>query len=153
MSSKEFRRRKIARQVMKSTWSMFRRCLLSFSTCLRICWKIVRFLTPVHHTKARGTSFGNRQKVLSRLSLYNASDIVLSFLREPSNAYDSNAVAILASVQGKGSVIAGYLSRELAAEIAPFLDSGGSAVVLFNTITGFELNGNYLGLNFSFILF
>lgn len=152
MSLREVQRRKIARQVMKSSWALFRRCLLSFGTCLRICWKTVRFLTPVHHSKARGTSFGNRQQVLRRLLSYDASDITLSFMREPDNIYDTNAVKILASVKYRGSAVVGYLSSDLAAKLAPLLDSGFTIVAILEKVTGKDNVDCCLGLNFRYII-
>lgn len=64
-------------------------------------------------TKTAGVTHGNRQKLLARLSR--------TLNRESGNAYDSNAVQIVAAVRGKGSAVMGYLNRQLAAAIAPLV--------------------------------
>ena len=54
---------------------------------------------------------------------------------EPDNAYDHNAVAVIASVKGKGSFRIGYLARELAANISELLRAG-VAVLTSGCVTG-----------------
>lgn len=152
MSDKERRRRKMARTVMFAAWKTFRRCLLSFGTCLRVSWKTVRCRLQVYHSKARGTSFGNRQEILHRLSRYDTRDIRLSFQREPENAMDPNAILIVATVRGRGSAPIGYIAQEMAAWLAPLMDEGHEVLVMLGGVTGTGRDGGHLGLNFEYII-
>ena len=63
-------------------------------------------------TKVAGVSFNNRQAVLARLS----AGETIQLRREPNNPYDANAIRV---ERLNGQQI-GYLSRHMAAELAPF---------------------------------
>lgn len=152
MSEKEFKRRKIAKAVLCKAWRTFKSCMLSWRTCLRICWRTVRFMLPIRHSKARGTTFGNRQDVLRRLNRYSPSDIGLYFEREPNNEFDTNAIKIVAVVRNHGSAIVGYVSKDLASGLAPMLDEGHEAAIFLNGITGSDVGGFKFGLNFDFVI-
>ena len=79
-------------------------------------------------TKAVGVTKGNRQETIERLS----SGDMLELEREPDNPYDENAIKVLDLDDDIG-----YLSRELAAEIAPIMDSYNQMVTAEVTnITG-----------------
>lgn len=152
MSEKEFKRRKIARAVMHNAWTMFKGCMLSWRTCLRVCWRTVRFIAPLRFSKLRGVTFGNFQEILRRLSGYRASDIRLTFQREPDNPYDPNAILVVATVRNKGMAGVGYLSREISSWLAPQLDSGREVVVMLDCITGVKREGGFLGMNLEYVL-
>lgn len=108
-------------------------------------WITVKLRTI--HTKAAGVTFGRRQGLLDRLSRYNSEDITIELQRENGNAYDPNAVQIIAAVKGKGSAVMGYIGRELAKVIAPLLDKGKEIKADFEAITGgHDYKLNY-GLN------
>lgn len=101
----------------------------------------------VIRTKTAGVTYGKRQGLLDRLNRYSAEDITISLRRENGNAYDPNAVQIVAGVRGKGSAVMGYVGRELAKVIAPLLDAGKAVKASFEAITGgHEFRLNY-GLN------
>lgn len=152
MTAKENQRRKIARAVMFEAWRTYRRCLLSFGTCLRICWRTVRCQLTIYHSKVRGTTFGKRQEVIRRLSAYATSDIRLSLQRDQENTYHPNAIRVVATVRNKGSMLIGYIGRELADSLAPILDDGGVVVAMLNSITGLDRMEGYLGLNYDFVI-
>ena len=63
-----------------------------------------------------GESFENRQLDLDRLVLGDA----VYLIREPSNPYDSNAVAVV----NRERRVLGYLKREVSLWFAPILDKG-----------------------------
>lgn len=153
MSEKEVKRRKVISAVCKEAWKLKKRTVLfsySIGTALRLSWNTVRSYLRFIHTKVRGASFGNRQKLLERLRRYNYQDVILTFVREPDNPIDSCAIQVWASVKNKGSGCIGYLTRDLAYKVAPFLDVNRTAVVLLEGITG---GGNsYYGCNFKFII-
>jgi len=98
-------------------------------------------------TKAAGVTFGKRQGLLQRLSLYRSEDITISLQREHSNTYDRNAVQIIAAVRGKGSAVMGYINRTLAEAIAPLMDAGKAVKAALDGITGGHEYGLNYGLN------
>lgn len=154
MSVQEKRRRSLASCVFREAWKYFKRSKINFSTALTLAWKTVRGLQRIVFTKARGVTKDNedginRQRIISRLAAYSESEISLEFKREPLNRFDSAAISIIASVLGKkGSACLGYLSKELAREVAPLLDEGNIAIVFFLGVTGAEIRG----LNFAFAM-
>lgn len=108
-------------------------------------WITVKLRTI--HTKAAGVTFGRRQALIERLSRYSSEEITIQLQRESGNAYDRNAVQIIAAVKGKGSAVMGYINRELAAAIAPLLDKGKQVKAAFEAITGGHEYGLNYGLN------
>ena len=152
MSDKEAKRRKIIKQVMRKAWVTFRRCMLTWSTCLRIAWKTVRCLLTVYHSKVKGTTFNNRQRLLRRLSLYPINKITLRIERELGNLFDPNAIRIIAKVKGKGEADIGYISKELALDLAPIIDLGNTILIMIDSITGSNRSGGFLGVNFNYIV-
>lgn len=82
------------------------------------------------HTKVAGVTYEGRQQYVKRLLVGEK----LRLLREPSNTYDRNAVAVLDT---HGNTI-GYLSREIAAKMAPRIDAGESFDVAVTAVTGAE---------------
>lgn len=152
MSQKELIRRKIAREVMRSAWIMFKNHLISWRTCLRITWKTVRFKADFIYTKVRGTTFGDRQDTLRKLSLFEPKNIELKLLRQADNPYDHNAVLVVASIQGVEEKDVGYLSKEISSWLSPIMDQGGGVVVLFSEVTGVKREEGFLGMNLKFVL-
>lgn len=94
-------------------------------------------------TKAAGVTHGNRQTLIERLTRYAPEEITVTLQREKNNAYDKNAVQIVAAVRGKGSAVIGYINRELAAALAPLLDKGVQIASRFKEITGGGFGYNY----------
>ena len=64
-------------------------------------WVLIKL--PLVETKVAGVTFGRRQEAIEHLSRYSAEEIHIVLKRERNNAYDRNAVAVIASVSGKGS--------------------------------------------------
>ena len=118
---------------------------LSRSAAMIRAWITVKLRTI--STKAAGVTFGKRQALIERLSRYSSEDITIKLERENGNAYDRNAVQIVAAVKGKGSAVMGYINRELAAAIAPLLDKGKQVKAAFEAITGGHEYGLNYGLN------
>ena len=154
MSQREATRRKMARTVfLKAWWFLKRINLISFSVALKLAWKTVRSMAHFNYSKVRGVSFGNRQALLKKLAGYAPDNIFLTFIREPGNPADSNAIQIVAQVRTKGQAVIGYLAKDIAALIAPILDSGKEiAVVQFCGISGTTGNNGNLGCNFCYTL-
>lgn len=114
------------------------------STAFKKAWQLVKSETI--NTKVAGVSFGNRQKVLERLTHYEADNISISLEREASNQFDKNAVAVKVSVKDKGSYIIGYLDRRLASIIAPLIDYGKNIIAKFQEIRGKYQNYHNYGM-------
>ncbi|MFC1891172.1 UvrD-helicase domain-containing protein [Thermodesulfobacteriota bacterium] len=85
------------------------------------------------HTKIAGVTYDNRQQVCKRL--FNDAKLVLE--REPTNAYDTNAVAVLFEGQQ-----CGYIPREIAATLTEYFKAG----VLLEAVVTWLAND---GLNIS----
>lgn len=85
-------------------------------------------------TKVSGVTYGKRQQAIEHLTHYLPEDIRISLYRDRTNAYDSNAVAVIATVRNKGAYTMGYLPKALAAFIAPLIDSGKMIASRFREI-------------------
>lgn len=118
---------------------------ISRSAAMIRAWITVKLRTIT--TKTAGVTYGRRQGLLDRLNRYSPDDIMITLQRENGNAYDPNAVQIVAAVRGKGSAVMGYIGRELAKVIAPLLDKGKAVKADFAGITGGHEYGLNYGLN------
>ena len=83
-------------------------------------------------TKVRGISHRNgdgtrRQKIVRQCRCGQQ----LRLIREPDNRYDQNAIAVYV-----GHSQLGYVSRDLASDLAPIIDDGGSAAAEVLQVTG-----------------
>lgn len=85
---------------------------------------------PRFYTKLRGVSFDDRQERIAQLREGDA----LSLLREPNNPADGNAIACFTENGDK----LGYLSRPMAAQLAPLMDLGAVYRAEVSQITGEE---------------
>lgn len=97
-------------------------------------WVLVKL--PLVETKVVGVTFGRRQEAIEHLSRYSAEDIHIVLKRDRDNAYDRNAVAVIAVVSGKGSYLIGYLPRALAVFVAPLMDAGKEICSRYKEIRG-----------------
>ncbi len=154
MSSKEYKRRSIASAVMKEAWIIKRKTILyvyNIGTALKLAWMTIRCRIKYYYSKVRGTSYSNHQQVLKKLLSLATTDVLLTFIREPDNVYDSNAIRINAFSNQLYCGSIGYLSKVLAAKIAPLIDEGHIAIVKYDGVTGADRAG-YLGCNFRFTI-
>ena len=83
---------------------------------------------PRFYTKLRGVSFDDRQERIAELT----AGASLALLREPNNPADGNAIACLTESGDK----IGYLSRQIAAQLAPLMDLGATYHAEVSQITG-----------------
>ena len=101
--------------------------------------------------KAVGVTIGSRQEALKRLAQYGRERIRVHLVHEGNNPVDSNAVAVVVAVAGKGAYKAGYLPKEGASLLARVLDKlGGKLDATLEAVTGG--GGRIFGLNFSYTL-
>lgn len=109
------------------------------------------------HSKIRGVTQQNddgisRQKIIKK---YVESDTLLMLERERSNRYDPNAIAVHALIDDDNfdsDDTIGYLSKELAEELAPVLDSGGDISCYATEVTG-GTGGDSLGVNIELMVY
>jgi single-stranded-DNA-specific exonuclease len=94
-------------------------------------------------TKVVGVTFGGRQSVIRQMQA--GEPLILR--REHDNAYDRNAIR----VERANGVQVGYISKELAAELAKQIDSVGGAIsAKAQRIVGEEALGHNLGVRIAF---
>jgi len=87
-------------------------------------------MRTLHNVRVAGTTFDNRQEHLARLT----GNEPVRLVPEPTNIYDPNAIAVMIAV--KDDVLhCGYIPRELAKDIAKFLD-GESLDCSISAVTG-----------------
>lgn len=85
------------------------------------------------YIKVVGVTFEGRQLVLAEMSA--GAPILL--IPEPENQYDPNAIAVWTSGNPAALQI-GYVPRELAAVIAPFLEGESMVARVYEMTGGFE---------------
>jgi hypothetical protein len=112
------------------------------SQALKMAWEIMKHPLTLN---AVGVTFANRQTALQHLTRYPRHRITTYLVRDRSNQFDTNAIAIRVQVAGKGSYTVGYLPREWASVIAPLLDRGMTVPARFESVVGGRdtTNGKY----------
>ena len=98
-----------------------------------------------------GTTFTKRQNWLSwlkKLIRLDKSRVKVTLVRERDNSYDANAIKVLARDLKTGKVAnVGYIPRELAAHLAPYMDNTHKWVNIANwDIIGRNTRGCNLGM-------
>lgn len=94
------------------------------------------------NTKVVGVTFNGIQGILPKLH----RGMTLNLVREPKNQYDRNAIAVICGINKIG-----HLSSDLAARIAPLMDSGTHVEGKISEITG---GGSYsYGCNIEVYIF
>lgn len=89
--------------------------------------------TKILNTKVSGVTFEGRQALIAQLSTSDPCRIV----PEPTNAYDKNALAV--HVAHNGAVLhIGFVPREIAAQIAPYLEGEALMCEITEITGGFE---------------
>jgi ADP-ribosylglycohydrolase len=104
------------------------------SAAMLKAWALIKLAAV--DTRAAGVTHGKRQRALEHLERYPAGMVSVSLVRERENAFDKNAVAVVASVAGKGSYVVGYVPRMLAAFLAPLMDAGKGVQASYRAVTG-----------------
>lgn len=75
-------------------------------------------------TKVSGVTYNNRQRLIERLSSYRPELVSITLRQDKANHYDNQAVAVVASVKGKGSATIGYIPATTARTLSRLMDRG-----------------------------
>lgn len=93
-------------------------------------------MNRILNTRVSGVTFEGRQALIAQIDLSDPCRLE----PEPDNAYDKNAIAVKVAHNGAVWHI-GYIPKEIAAQIAPYLDGEALMCKLAEITGGFELNG------------
>lgn len=133
--------KEIRRKVMQIANRLVKRGQVR-ACAMETAWRLVK--AHALSTRVAGTSFDNRQNVLELMAKYNPADVSVKLVRDCSNAFDNNAVAVTAAIKGKVSAVIGYLPKAVAAVVAVLMDKG--IAVLSDTLSivgGYADRENY----------
>ena len=118
----------------------FRKAGYSRSTAFVLAWRLAKETAQIN---ARGTTCGNSQAVLEAAAKADKNKISVELRREPKNAHDANAVAVLLFI-GTAPHKIGYLPAAAASLIAPLIDAGQTIkAALKNIVGGWAQGINY----------
>jgi len=138
MSRKESSRRSMASSVLRRShqlWKMGIKICVSWSTLLKLCWRLLKKELETSVSIVRGVTFFNddgssRQMIIERLSRLPKGLYWLNLRREGDNTYDENAIRVDADRVDNMSAQLGYLPRELAQVLAPKINCGKEVVIV-----------------------
>jgi hypothetical protein len=91
--------------------------------------------TKPKYFKIAGVSFrrpGSKKTGLDIIDQYAGQGAKFQVQREPTNKYDENAVQVRQVFGNGGSVVLGYVPKNLAAEFSPLMDAGEEIPVSFS---------------------
>ena len=117
---------------------------LNRSEAFRRAWATVKAETV--ETKISGVTYGNRQTALEHLTKYDSELISVELERDSANEYDSNAIKVITTVQGKGSYCVGFVPKTLSATFAALIDAGKAVKATFKEVRGKYHNYHNFGL-------
>ena len=95
--------------------------------------------------RTTGTTFENRQEVLSYISQYDKGDLSVLLLRDKNNAYDKNAVGVVVYIRPvKKYAVIGYVPKGLSQDLAKVIDAGIEVKCdAFEVIGGYSYKEHY----------
>ena len=105
----------------------------TLSAAFRAAWRLAKSKAAV---KVAGVSKYNRQTALDHLRSYAAESVQITLQRESRNIYDSNAIAVLVSVNGSRTYKMGYIPAAAAAILSGVMDKVTEIRASLQAITG-----------------
>ena len=105
----------------------------TLSTAFRAAWRLAKSKAAV---KVAGVSKGNRQVAIDHLRSYAAECVQVTLQRERRNTYDSNAIAVLVSVNGSKAYKMGYVPAAVASILSGVIDKVTEIRASLQAITG-----------------
>lgn len=114
----------------------------SLSQAFKKAWKRVKSGMTI---RAAGTTFENRQEILSYISKYNHESLEVLLMRDKKNEYDKNAVGIVIYIKPiKRYAVIGYVPRGLSQDLAKVIDVGIEVKCsAFDVIGGYSYKEHY----------
>lgn len=103
------------------------------ANAMRTAWQLVK--RKALSVKVAGTSFGNRQNMLQQVTRM-PENAAACLVRDRKNAFDKNAVAVVAAVGEAAKAVIGYLPKAVACVVAVLLDNGLHVTVNRLCVTG-----------------
>lgn len=105
----------------------------TLSVAFRAAWRLAKSKAAV---KVAGVSKYNRQTAIDHLRSYAVESVQITLQRESRNAYDSNAIAVLISVNGSNAYKMGYIPAAVAALLSEVIDNITEIKASLQAITG-----------------
>ena len=105
----------------------------TLSAAFRAAWRLAKSKAAV---KVAGVSKYNRQTALDHLRRYAAECVQITLQRESRNTYDSNAIAVLVSVNGSRFYKMGYIPAAIASILSGVIDNITEIKASLQAITG-----------------
>jgi hypothetical protein len=87
-------------------------------------------------TRVAGTTYNDRQSILARLS----GKEPVRIQPEPDNPHDKNALAVLVALPDGTIAHCGYVPKDLASQIAPWLEGEAMMSRILEIVGGFEMS-------------
>lgn len=116
---------KVANKLRKSGYTL--------SQAFRMAWKLHKGTASV---KVAGVTKGRRQEAIEHLSRYNPEMVSFILNRESNNQYDSNAIAVYASVGKSKPYKMGYISASVACLLSGIIDNITAVNARLQAVTG-----------------
>lgn len=105
----------------------------TLSAAFRAAWRLAKSKAAV---KVAGVSKNNRQVAINHLRRYAAECVQVTLQRESRNTYDSNAIAVLVSVNGSKAYKMGYVPAAVASILSGVIDKVTEIRASLQAITG-----------------
>ena len=105
----------------------------TLSAAFRAAWRLAKSKAAV---KVTGVSKYNRQTAIDHLRSYAAESVQITLQREDRNTYDSNAIAVLISVNGSRAYKMGHIPAAVAAILSGVMDKVTEIRASLQAITG-----------------
>lgn len=122
------------RRAVATMANALRKTGLSLSEAFKKAWRRVKVSMTI---RAAGTTYGNRQEILSWLLQFKPEELSVTLQREADNKVDQNAIRIIAHILPlKKRAVIGYVPAGLARELAKVLDAGIQVTASLRGIIG-----------------
>lgn len=105
----------------------------TLSAAFKAAWRLAKSNAAV---KVAGVSKYNRQTALDHLRSYAAECVQITLQRETQNTYDTNAIAVLVSVNGSKAYKIGYIPAAVVAILSGVVDKVTEIRASLQAITG-----------------
>lgn len=114
----------------------------NLSEAFKKAWRRVKSGMTIRTT---GTTFENRQEVLSYINQYDKENLSVLLLRDKKNEYDKNAIGVVVYIRPiKRYAVIGYVPKGLAHDLAKVIDAGVEIKCnSFEVIGGYSYKEHY----------